>query len=224
MNLISCQSYEQLSTKAASLLDQEIKKIISAKGKAILAIPGGRSVAGLLQKLSPNDVDWSKVEIFMIDERVVPVEDTESNFKQAHDLFLKKVNVNPHPFLKEKGVEHYHREFLRAGAHFDIIVLGAGEDGHIAALFPRHCALKVEGKKYIQFNDSPKPPKERITASVDMIKDAAVVILLFVSAAKKKAYEQFLNQKITETKCPAKIALAAKEIFIFTEFSAEKFL
>ena len=210
MNLISCPNYEQLSSKAATLLAQEIKKVLFKKKRAVIALPGGRSVAGLLQKLSPDDLDWSTVEIFMIDERVLPIDDKRSNFKQAQDLFLKRVKAKPHPFLMEKGVEHYHREFQRAGGHFDVVVLGVGEDGHVAALFPRHSALKVKGKKYIQFNDSPKAPQERITASPDMIKDAAVVILLFVSAAKKKAYEQFLNQKITETKCPAKIALAAK--------------
>ncbi|MDO8656297.1 MAG: 6-phosphogluconolactonase, partial [Nanoarchaeota archaeon] len=181
--------------------------------------PGGRSVADLLQKLSPTDVDWSKVEIFMIDERVVSIDDTESNYKQAHDLFLSRVKAQRHPFLIEKGVEKYNYEFQSAGAHFDLIVLGVGEDGHIAALFPNHPALKIKGKKYIRFDDSPKLPKKRITASLDIIKDADVIFLLFVSAGKKKAYNLFVNKKTNETECPAKIALGAKEVFVFTEFS-----
>lgn len=218
MNVTTCQTHEELSIKTAALLVQELKKVISHKGKAVIALPGGRSVAGLLQKLSPDDLNWSKVEIFMIDERVVPIEDKDSNYKQAYDLFFHRVPTKVHPFIIEKGVEQYNQEFQRAGAHFDIIILGVGEDGHIAALFPNHPALEIKGKKYIQLNDSPKLPKERITASVDSIKDADAVILLFVSAAKKKAYEEFLNPTISETKCPAKIVMGVKELYFFKDF------
>ncbi len=219
MNLLSCQDYDELSAKASTLLVQKIKKIIAQKGKCILAISGGRSVAGLLQKLSSQDLDWSKVEIFMIDERVVPLDNKDSNYQQVQELFLKRVNVKAHPFLIEKGVEEYNQQFQRAGAHFDIIVLGAGEDGHVAALFPGHAVLKIKEKKYLQINDSPKPPKERITASPDIIRDADIIILIFSSAGKKKAYGLFIDQKISQEKCPAKIALGAKELFVFTEFS-----
>lgn len=219
MNVITCPTYEQLSSTAAALLVQEIKEIISAQGTAVIAFPGGRSVAGLLQKLSPTDLDWSKVEVFMIDERVVPRDDKESNFKQAQDFFLKRVNAKAHPFQMEKEVEHYNQEFQSAGAHFDIIVLGVGEEGHIAALFPGHPALKITGRKYITFSDSPKPPPERMSASPDIIKDADTVILLVSSVVKKKAYEQFSNPKITETECPAKIVLHAKKLYVLTDFS-----
>ncbi|MDO8655673.1 MAG: 6-phosphogluconolactonase, partial [Nanoarchaeota archaeon] len=78
MNLISCQNNDELSSKATALLITKINETIARKGTCVLAIPGGRSVADLLQKLSPTDVDWSKVEIFMIDERVVSIDDTES--------------------------------------------------------------------------------------------------------------------------------------------------
>ncbi len=217
MNLLSCQTYDELSSKAAALLIQKINQVISQKGKAVIALPGGRSVAGLLEKLSPQDLDWSKVEIFLIDERVVPLDDKDSNYKQAYNLFLKRVKAQAHPFLIEKGIKHYNAEFQRAGAHFDIIVLGVGEDGHIAALFPRHAALKIKGKKYIRFHDSPKPPLERITATPGVIRDADTIILLFSSAAKKKAYEQYLNPKISVAECPAKIALPMKKTYVLTE-------
>ncbi len=219
MNLISCQTYEQLSLKAATLFVQELKKVISHQGNALIALPGGRSVAGLLQKLSPQDMDWSKVEIFMVDERMVSIDDKDSNYKQAYNLFLKKVNAKAHPFLIKEGVNQYNQEFLRVGAHFDIVVLGVGEDGHIAALFPHHLALKVKGKRYVQFDDSPKPPKERVTASPDIIKDAGFIILLFAGKEKKNAYEQFSNPKISIDQYPVKIALQSKELYVLTEFS-----
>ncbi len=219
MNFLTCQNYEQLSSKAAALLIQKLKRVISAQGTAVLALPGGRSVAGLLQKLFPQDVDWSKVEIFMIDERVVPIDDKDSNYQQAYDLFLKRIKTNLHPFLREKVVEQYNKEFQRAGGHFDVVVLGVGEEGHVAALFPGHPTLNEKGKKYIQLDDSPKPPKGRITASPDIIKDAGAIILLFAGKEKKKAYAQFSNPKITETECPAKMTLQAKELHVLTEFS-----
>ncbi len=219
MNLVTCRTYDELSIKAAKILQDKITDIILKKGKAIVALPGGRSVAGILQKLSPLAVDWSKVEIFMIDERIVPIESKDSNYKQTSNLFLHKVNAKAHPFFMERGIDYYNKEFQRVGAHFDVIVLGVGEDGHIAALFPHHPALRVKGKKYVTFQDSPKLPKERITASPDSIKDTDVVILLFSSSGKKKAYDSFMDKKVSIAECPAKIALFAKELVVLTEFS-----
>jgi len=93
-----------------------------------------------------------------------------------------------------------------------------GEEGHIAGLFPNHYLLDKKEKLYFFLNDAPKPPSQRITASPKIIKDANAVILLFVSESKKKAYENFMDKKISYKECPAKTALEAKEVYVFTAF------
>lgn len=218
MKVIGGKNYQELSTAAAKLLIQKLKETISQKGKAVLALSGGRSVAGFLKSLNEEDLKWNKVDIFLIDERVVPLDDKESNYKSIKENLLTKMKPKIHPFDLNKGLQEYNQQFQKAGAHFDLVVLGVGEDGHIASLFPHHKALTEKDKRYIEINGAPKLPPKRITASPEMIKDADTVILLFVSEAKKKAYENFRNEKIFPQECPAKIALGTKEVYVLKDF------
>ena len=219
MDILSYRNYDELSSKAAALLVQKINKIITQKGKAVISIPGGRSVAGLLQKLSPQDVDWSKVEIFMIDERVVPIDDKESNFKQVYDLFLKRVNAKSHPFIIEKGVEDYNQQFQRVGAHFDIIVLGVGEDGHIASLFPGHSTMRSGELGFGIEPLSPKAPNERLTVLPQSIRQSNTMLLFAVGESKQMAYTLFLTAK-DDKMCPALLVHQVRKGFVFTDLKA----
>lgn len=218
METINCKSYEELSVKSAELIFKNIKTVISQKGKAVLALPGGRSIVGVLKELKNKKVDWSKVEIFLTDERVVPIEDKESNYKLIMENLNSKIGPKIHPFDLNKRIKDYNQQFQQAGGHFDLIVLGVGEDGHIASLFPHHPVLEVKEKKYLEINNASKPPLRRITASPEIIKDANVVILLFVSKEKKKAYQNFRNTKIFLKECPAKIALETQEMYAMKDF------
>ena len=218
MKIIPCNSYEELSTKGKEILVRKLNEIIQKKGKALIALPGGRSVVGIFKELKKSDLDWSKIHIFMVDERMVSFDDTDSNYKQLHELLLKRINTNSYPFIVEKGIKEYNKQFQQQGAHFDIVVLGVGEDGHIAALFPDHPLLNKKEKTYFSLNNSPKLPSRRITASPAIIKDADMVILLFVSEAKKQAFQKFKVEKVTYKECPAKIALGAKDAYALKDF------
>lgn len=214
MKTISCRNYDELSERAAQLLADTVRRVVQKNRKAVIAIPGGRSIVGMLKKL-PSVPFWQHVHLFMIDERMVDISDPESNYQQAEELLIKRIPVIPHPFLMDKGVAAYSNDLMRQGNHFDAVIVAAGEDGHIAGLFPHHTHLHSPAKSYLELHDSPKPPKDRITASPFLIQDAGSVILLFAGAAKQAAYAQFINPKVSLDACPAKLVQAAKDSTVF---------
>jgi len=109
-----------------SNLEQEVIKIISKKiselsknqEKVILAIPGGRSVSGIFKLLKNSSINWKKVHIFMIDERLVPINDEQSNFKLANEILLKyHPRENIHPYTSNHTIESYTRELKSVNLH-----------------------------------------------------------------------------------------------------------
>jgi len=218
----SCNSYDELSQKAKQVFVDNIKKTIEAKGKAVIAIPGGRSVVGLLKLLSKDDLDWSKVHLFITDERKVEKGTEDNNYMQAINLFLIKVpEINGLPYDNQAGPEDYTNKLNDAtngDMKFDVVLLASGEDGHVASLFPDHWSIKHEDKEYFVMEDAPKLPEVRVSASRFILEDSDCIVLLFASKAKQDAYNKFNNNDLTEEQCPAQITKNAKELYVFTFF------
>ncbi len=214
---IHCKNYGELSRKAAKKI---FECITAAKQEFVMAIPGGESVKGLLKELAKQKADWKKVHVFMTDERMVPLDDRQSNYYQAKKLWFSKAKgIHDYPFTDRKGVEEYTKELeVACGAKLDLVVLGVGEDGHIASLFPRHLALIDMEQGYLTVWDAPKRPTERISLTPKTIGEANCVILLFASTEKKEAYSMLFDDKVNYIGCPAKIALDAKKLFVYTVF------
>ena len=220
LTTMHCSFYNEMSRKAAELI---VKEISSAKKQFSLAIPGGRSVQGLLTELSMLKMSWASVNVFMTDERLLPLTEHESNYWQAKELFFSKANsVHAFPFEMEKGIAEYNRKFLSVtGGKLDLLVLGVGEDGHVASLFPGDEVMNTDANAYVEIHDAPKGPSERISLSPKAIVEGKAVLLLFASDSKKKAYDKFLDEKVSVAECPAKIALKAQRVFVLTVFGGK---
>ncbi len=223
MNLLSCQTYEELSTTAAALLTQKISETIAKKSTCILGIPGGTSVAGIFTQLKSADIPWNKVHIFWVDERLVPLTDKDSNYRLAKELFLdeliQKKKIPPeniHPFNFKKGIAAYEQELKRYGGVYDICLFGVGEDGHIAALFSQHHSITDKATYFLTMTDSPKPPPQRMTMSATLVQKAAVAIVLFLGESKSNAFERFKSQNIPLLECPAKLVQAVPDAYVIT--------
>jgi 6-phosphogluconolactonase len=218
------ESLSNLERKAAEIINTQISELLKTQKEITFAIPGGRSVSGVFSELKNQNIDWKKVHIFVTDEKLVPLIDSESNYNQAQEHLLitlqkqKKITKrNLHPFDYEKmSLEDYSKELEKKNGKLDIILLSVGDDGHIASLFPNKRSLDELGN-FVLEEDSPKPPKKRMSASRHLIEDAQVCILLFFGPQKKQAFETFLNKSITYKDCPAKITKLANKLFVLTD-------
>lgn len=219
--ILKQRNKEDLAEEAASLIKKSINKLLKKQEFVVFGIPGGRSVQSIFKLL--KKIQWNKVHIFMIDERWVPIRSEESNFRLAKENFIDKLieskalpEKNVHAFDYKKGVEEYSKEIKKYGGKFDIILLSSGEDGHIASLFPNY-SIKDNSKYFIEVNNSPKPPKKRMSASRNLLKKAKVAILLFSGKEKEDAFKKFLDKKTSINNCPAKLVGKIKENYVLTD-------
>ena len=175
--IINENDIDKLNDKAGEIIARAIKKTAEKKGYAVLAIVGGRSVSGVFYKLKNLDIPWEKVHIFMADERLVPLDHKESNFRLAEEKFIIALAAkgilprkNVHPFIMDNShdddsIKAYEAELKKHGGRFDVLILSSGEDGHVGALYPDHHSVRDDSVNFIIIHDSPKMPKDRMTAA-----------------------------------------------------------
>lgn len=200
----------------------KIGKIIkkeSKKNRVVLGIVGGSSIKNVFRELRNENIDWSKIHIFMVDERKVNLKNKYSNFRLAReslfDFLIKKGKIlesNLHPYDYNRSTGSYYEELKKYGGRFDIVILSAGEDGHVASLFPGY-SIKNNSLGFIDVNRAPKIPKKRISASRKLIEKSRIGVLLF-GKGKNKAYKMFLDDKLDVNDCPAKVINKIKKRYV----------
>lgn len=195
---------------AGALLDL-LERALAESGRVRVAISGGRTPEPMLARLAARGggIDWSAVHIYFVDERAVPPGDPESNYGMA-----VRALVPP------GGAPRFHRmpadapDLMKAAADYaaaletplDAVVLGMGADGHTASLFPGSpLAADAEGRVGI-VNDSPKPPRTRMTILPRTIREARARMMLVTGADKAAAVARALEGDPDPLACPAQLA------------------
>jgi 6-phosphogluconolactonase len=190
-----------LNAAAAAEFCRCAEAAIAARGRFCVALSGGntpRSVYALLAEEKKDSLPWAKVYIFFGDERCVPPDHPDSNYRMARESLLSKVPIPPENVLRvhaelpaETAAEQYDRDlrtFFRvadgAWPDFDLILLGIGDDGHTASLFPGTAALKEQSRQVVA-NWVEKFHTYRITLTYPVLNHAEEV--LFLGAGKSKA-------------------------------------
>ncbi|MBN2844282.1 MAG: 6-phosphogluconolactonase [Sedimentisphaerales bacterium] len=208
---------ESLQKNAAALLAGNINTILLRRDVAVVGLCGGRSVAGVLNALRNQNIPWGRVHFFLVDERYVPIDSPDSNFKLIYDAFFSELvqagqisKENLHPFVAgtdiKAEIEDYTSQLNEFGGRFDAVLLSIGEDGHIASLFPYHSSIRDNsGDSFIAVDNSPKPPARRISASKKLLKNSLFSLLLAVGPDKQAALESLNDEVYDEEDCPAKI-------------------
>lgn len=229
LTIIQEKDQDRLLQRAALHLCEKIRGVLAVREQVNLAVPGGRNVAKIFQLMQEEEVDWQRVHFFMVDERLVPVDHPDSNYKLLRDHFIDPLvragrfaPGNAHPFIldpasADRGAQRYERVLAAYGFRYDIILLSSGEDGHVGALYPHHHSFADGHHGFIVMDDSPKPPPERMTSSLSLMQTAEVAILLFVGEAKREAYGKFNDAACPVSVCPAKLVLSMKDATVFTD-------
>jgi 6-phosphogluconolactonase len=180
------------------------KKSISEKDCFSIVLTGGQSVLSLYKILSQADSNWDKWHIYIGDERFLPAGHKDRNDQIINEIWLDNSPIpknNIHFIKAELGLLEARVEYentLKKIDKFDIVLLSMGEDGHIASLFPNH--VYPEDQMVVVEQDSPKPPKERISMSYQQLNKAHYIFKLIIGGSKQKAVtllEQNVNLPIT---------------------------
>ncbi|MFC3494396.1 6-phosphogluconolactonase [Glycomyces rhizosphaerae] len=203
-----------LAEAVASRLINRLADAQAHRGEASIVLTGGRIAAKVYQNIlgSPirTVVNWSKVDFWWGDERFLPSGDPERNETQAREAFLDHLKVDParvHPMAAadavatpEEAAELYRAELAKAAGGegtpaFDLLLLGIGEDGHVASLFPGNPALDVDAVAAVGVRNSPKPPPERVSLTMTAINSATAAWIIASGAGKAEAVDEALSKR-----------------------------
>jgi 6-phosphogluconolactonase len=206
-NIATFNDAEQVAFAAAARFVEIANAAIYGEGRFSVALAGGNTPRRVYELLASEDfraqVAWSSAHIFFGDERCVPHDHPESNYRMANETLLSRVPIpreNIHPIMGEgdplanaRLYEHELKSFFKGASwpRFDLVLLGMGDDGHTASLFPGTTALK-EQQAWVVANWVEKLNTFRITLTAPAINHAAHVVLLVTGEAKARRLQEVL--------------------------------
>ncbi len=189
-----CPDAAALAAAASAQVLAAARAAIAARAAFHLVLSGGRTPLDVYARLATAEAAWPQWHIYFGDERCLPVGDTGRNDSAARRAWLDRVPIpaaNVHPIPAELGPERAaaaYAETLRAVPMFDLVLLGLGEDGHTASLFPgRAWGETGDGPEVLAVRDAPKPPAERVTLGAARLSRAHQVLFLVAGAGKRDA-------------------------------------
>ena len=190
------ESPEELAQAAAREFAAMADEAIGGRGRFAVVLAGGstpKATYGILARDYADRIDWSNVHVFFGDERTVPPDHEDSNYKMARETLLDHVPVGSVHRMQgelppDEAAEAYEqelRDFFRSQElpRFDLILLGTGGDGHTASLFPETSALEVHDR-WVVANPVLKLETTRITLTVPVINAARAVYFLVAGEGK----------------------------------------
>jgi 6-phosphogluconolactonase len=188
------ETAEEVAAAAAADVAKAIRE-----GARTLALAGGTTPRRCYELLARLEVVWGRVTVLFGDERCVPPDHADSNYRMAREALLDQVApATVHRIPAELGPDEGAAEYGRviAGlAPLDLVILGIGEDGHTASLFPGDSALTAKGWA-VGIRKSPKPPPERVTLTLPALRGARQVIILATGAGKAQAVSMAKRQEV----------------------------
>ena len=212
-----------LIERSLMVVVQKIQSAVEERGRCTIALAGGSTPKPLYEALADQSLPWEKVQIFWGDERYVPSDHPESNQKMARQAWLERVDIpktNIHPMPTQAGepktdAEKYEaelRQFFGGEAEpvFDVILLGLGDDGHTASLFPHTEALTVRDRLITVGNKDGQP---RLTFTVPLINHARCVIFLVAGESKREAIAQIFAPSADDMAYPARLVQPQGELW-----------
>ena len=227
------QESKELAQSFAHLAEDAARHAIARRGSFSLAVPGGSAAEVLLPALISASIDWSKVSVFWVDERMVGPEDADSNFRVAKQLWLDEVPIPAEQIHRMHGemalpgeaaaaYTRVLRQKIGEPVQFDLVLLGIGPDGHVASLFPGHRLLRAWDRDVAMLDDSPKPPPRRMTLTLRAITAARKIVVYATGAAKADAIHDALRNEDSELPVALATMGVASVTFILDEEAAAK--
>jgi 6-phosphogluconolactonase len=185
------EAADQVALAAYQQILDAAKYAIAERGSFKLVLAGGGTPEKVYRLLAQADADWERWFIYYGDERCLPIGHADRNSLMAESVFLDKVAIPkaqiftiPAELGPEAAAQQY-RQIVAVALPFDLVLLGMGEDGHTASLFPGHQHNEDELAHAVY--NSPKPPPERVSISALALSNTQQLIFLITGANKQDA-------------------------------------
>lgn len=228
---VLCAPLAALQQRFRALVQAASRDARDAGRRFSLAIPGGSVVTHLLSALRVDDADWGATDIYWCDERAVAPTHHDSNYGASLGGWLSSLadtGVRLHRMAGDavsldEAARAYARELgtsLGEPPQLDLVVLGVGEDGHVASLFPRHPALRERDRSVLAVHHAPKPPADRLTLTLPVLTGARHVVLAAFGAAKHAAIRAALDDPTSTLPAAQVLQLATHPLVLLDEEAA----
>ncbi len=188
---------DAVAQAAAEQILMAAQQAIAARGQFKLVLAGGSTPQAAYRRLAAADAAWQQWHIYYGDERCLPIDDHERNSYMAAKAWLNQVAIpgeQIHPIAAERGAQRAAAEYdalIGAAVPFDLVLLGMGEDGHTASLFP--------GRQHdpdawaVPVHNAPKPPPNRVSLSARALSETRVLLLLVTGPSKHGALQRWAS-------------------------------
>jgi len=222
-NVVVCDNNAALNQEAARRFSALAAEAIAARGRFLVSLSGGSTPKALYQLLATpewrNGINWSKSHLFWGDERFVPADDPQSNYRMTSEALLSKIpipsgNVHAVPTQLGKAEEAaaaYEKTIRQVAGttgneipRFDLILLGLGENGHTASLFP-HSPLLHETNRLVAADFVQEVNLYRITMTVPLINHARRGMFLVSGSGKAAVLKEVLTGPQQPEELPAQL-------------------
>lgn len=191
---------DALSRTACQRIASAAARSIAARGSFSIVLAGGKTPFVTYRLLCAADTDWSLWRVYFADERCLPSDDAARNSRMAAEAWLNHVPIpshGVHPIPAELGAEPAARDYARTLAgvgDFDLVLLGLGEDGHTASLFPGHdLGTQSDAPDVLAVLNSPKPPAQRVSLSAARLSRSRDALFLVAGESKRGAVTRWRN-------------------------------
>lgn len=213
-------STSNLELEAALTIFNSAQLALQQRGEFHLVLAGGSTPRRVYELLRGKDTDWSNWHIYFGDERCLPAVHPERNSRMAAQVWLEHVSIPAsqiHIIPAELGAEAAalaYAKIVKQIEIFDLVLLGLGEDGHTASLFPGHdWGNKPDSPPTLAIHDAPKPPPARVSLSANRLSQTRMLMFLVTGSVKRQAVLEWRSGK----KIPASVITPACGVDIYLE-------
>lgn len=192
---VALSTAEAVAQTALNEILESANYAIKARGKFSIVLAGGTTPERVYQLLSRQSCDWTRWQLYLGDERCLPANHPDRNSYLIRHTLLGNISIpseNVHFIAAELGAEQAAQDYaktIKPALPFDSVLLGMGEDGHTASLFPGH---KHPQHKYVYaVYNAPKPPAERVSLSAESLSNNRGLLILVSGKTKRAALGQW---------------------------------
>jgi len=210
--LVATQTAEEVAREAASRIAKVLRETLKKSGKASLALSGGETPRATYAQLAREEgIAWSAVDVLFVDDRAVSPDHPRSNYRMIKESLIDPVRIPADRVHRMKGdapdlekAAREYEEIVKARSPIDVMVLGVGDDGHTASMFPGEPTIDISDRK-VAMVPAKGDREARITLTAPVIVETRAVFILAVGGKKTDALDRIWSVSGKKKDTPARV-------------------